>query len=226
MIKTELNPECGKRLKQCLEESFVTQADLAETCGFTQQYISNIVTGKKPMTIKAASLFSDALGIRQEYLLCKDDDKRNDDHEKTQLLCSSQVGLAYLWLLNAFNIRATGLVIILDNGDIVPLHCPDHLNMKLDINEEDLYEVAYDQLIDLTHEIDSIKVCCDVSEKTVFLSISEFRHLVEDINDYIRFKCYDFLQSRDIFNDASLSYGNWFDSNVILQLIRLEQESR
>ena len=225
MIKAELNPECGKRLKQCLEESFITQADLAETCGFTQQYISNIVTGKKPMTIKAASLFSDALGIRQEYLLCKDDDKRNDDYEKTQLLCSSQVGLAYLWLLNACNIRAVGLVIILDNGVIVPLHCPDYLNMKLDIDEEDLYEVAHNQLIDHPHGIDSIKVCCDVSKKAVFLSVSEFRHLVKDINDYIRFKCYDFLQSRDIFNEEVLSYGDWFDSNVILQLMRREREA-
>ena len=58
MIKAELNPECGKRLKQCLEESFITQADLAETCGFTQQYISNIVTGKKPMTFRNSARIS------------------------------------------------------------------------------------------------------------------------------------------------------------------------
>lgn len=66
MIKSELNPECGKRLKQCLEEISMTQSDLADLSGFTQQYISNIVVGKKPMTVKAAKEFASVLNVREE----------------------------------------------------------------------------------------------------------------------------------------------------------------
>ena len=47
MIKSELNTECGKRLKECLQEFPMTQNRLAELTGYSQQYISNIVVGKK-----------------------------------------------------------------------------------------------------------------------------------------------------------------------------------
>ena len=66
MIKTELNKECGIRLKECLSEFPMTQNELASLTGYTQQYISNIIVGKKPMTIKAAKMFSEHLNIREE----------------------------------------------------------------------------------------------------------------------------------------------------------------
>lgn len=65
----------GERLKQCIIDANMTQAELASASGFTQQYISNIVVGKKPMTVKAASVFSKLLDVRQEYLLSEDDYK-------------------------------------------------------------------------------------------------------------------------------------------------------
>lgn len=75
MIKSELNTECGKRLKECLQEFPMTQNRLAELTGYSQQYISNIVVGKKPMTVKAAKLFAEHLHVREEYLLDEDDKK-------------------------------------------------------------------------------------------------------------------------------------------------------
>lgn len=68
-------PNSGERLKQCIMDANMTQAELASASGFTQQYISNIVVGKKPMTVKAASVFSKLLDVRQEYLLLEDDYK-------------------------------------------------------------------------------------------------------------------------------------------------------
>lgn len=65
----------GERLKQCIIDANMTQVELASASGFTQQYVSNIVVGKKPMTVKAASVFSKLLGVRQEYLLLEDDYK-------------------------------------------------------------------------------------------------------------------------------------------------------
>lgn len=73
--KSKINPECGRRLKEVLKEKRVTQLALAEQCGYTQVYISNIVKGKRPMTYEASKHFAKALKVRQEYLLCKDDYK-------------------------------------------------------------------------------------------------------------------------------------------------------
>lgn len=79
MIKSKLNSKCGIRLKTCLEEYPMSQNELSSLTGYTQQYISNIVVGKKPMTAKAAKLFSEQLGVRQEYLLCEDNLKASKD---------------------------------------------------------------------------------------------------------------------------------------------------
>lgn len=79
MIKTELNLECGKRLKECLSDFPMTQNKLASLTGYTQQYISNIIVGKKPMTIKAAKLFSEYLNIQEEYLLCESNYKTKQE---------------------------------------------------------------------------------------------------------------------------------------------------
>ena len=37
MEKSRLNPECGKRLKQCIKDANLTQAELASASGFTAQ---------------------------------------------------------------------------------------------------------------------------------------------------------------------------------------------
>ena len=84
MIKSELNVECGKRLKKCLADFPMTQNELSKLTGYTQQYISNIIVGKKPMTVKAASLFSKYLNIRHEFLLCEDNDRTTEDVKKSE----------------------------------------------------------------------------------------------------------------------------------------------
>ena len=61
MIKKNLNPECGIRLKQCLLKSRITQKELAERSGYTQQYVSTIVLGKKNLSLEAARKFSKIL---------------------------------------------------------------------------------------------------------------------------------------------------------------------
>ena len=89
MIKSELNLYCVERLKKCLEDFPMSQNELARLTGYTQQYISNIVVGKKPMTVKAASLFAKALNVRQDFLLCESDNKNDADIEKNhRTLCS------------------------------------------------------------------------------------------------------------------------------------------
>ncbi len=73
MIKKELNPECGNRLKECMKDIRMTQKELAEKSSYSAQYISYIITGKKNLSQDSAEAFAAILGVRKEYLLCKDD---------------------------------------------------------------------------------------------------------------------------------------------------------
>lgn len=75
MTKENLNHETGKRLKECLKNNHITQSDLAQKSGYTPQYISYIVTGRKKLSTDAAIAFAKILNIRPEYLLCHDDFK-------------------------------------------------------------------------------------------------------------------------------------------------------
>lgn len=67
-----LKQEYGKRLKECITAVKMTQSQVAKESGFTQQYISNIIRGLKPMTVTAARTLSKVLNVREEYLLCED----------------------------------------------------------------------------------------------------------------------------------------------------------
>ena len=68
-----LDNECGMRLRKCIEEKKMTQRELAAESNFSPQYISNIISGQKPMTVTAAKQFSKILGVRESYLLCESD---------------------------------------------------------------------------------------------------------------------------------------------------------
>lgn len=89
-----INPQMGKRLTEWLDDVNITQTELAERTGYTQQYISSIVTGKKNMSVEFARLVSerikkpfyniygDEIGtdqVRPQWLLCLDDNKTNED---------------------------------------------------------------------------------------------------------------------------------------------------
>lgn len=65
----------GLRLKKCCEEKGMTQKKLANLSGYTPQYISNLVSGKRKMSVECARNLSKHLNVREDYLLCKDDDK-------------------------------------------------------------------------------------------------------------------------------------------------------
>lgn len=91
--KHEINPECGKRLKQWLEFAGISAQTLCKAINYTPQYMSDIVTGKKRLTPELAGIIARipthyidsqtgkriAINIppekrvRSEWLLCIDD---------------------------------------------------------------------------------------------------------------------------------------------------------
>ena len=89
--KRILNNESAQRLSDWLKEIGMTQTDLSKLIHFSQQYISNVMNGKRPMSLEFAQRVSNAtaqgksqrydidLKIRAQYLLCMDDIKTTED---------------------------------------------------------------------------------------------------------------------------------------------------
>ena len=110
--KRILNTESSQRLSDWLKKIDMSQSDLAEAIGYTQQYVSNIMTGKRPMTLDFAQLVSEntsqgqsrkyniELRIRPQYLLCMDDIKTTEDFESQYIRRSQAVNDATLTILD------------------------------------------------------------------------------------------------------------------------------
>lgn len=86
----DLNPEMGKRLSTWLDEVKMKQFELANLVGYTQQYISKVITGKQNMSVDLAHVISekvpkpifntsgDTIGVERvlpQWLLCLTDIK-------------------------------------------------------------------------------------------------------------------------------------------------------
>lgn len=79
MTNKKLNPKHGIRLNECINLAGITQKKLAEQSGYTPQYISYIVTGKKNMSLESARIFAKILKVDEDYLLCKSDHRTFND---------------------------------------------------------------------------------------------------------------------------------------------------
>jgi len=110
--KRILNNESSQRLSDWLSEIDMNQTELADLIGYTQQYVSNIITGKRSMSLDFANLVSEKtaqgkshrydidLKIRPQYLLCLDDIKTTEDYYSIQFQRLDSVNDACLTLLN------------------------------------------------------------------------------------------------------------------------------
>ena len=71
-----------KRLKEVIKEKGWTQKKIAEESGYTQQYISNLLKGIRPIGDDCANAIGKVLGINPEYILGKSDFKSTEDYWK------------------------------------------------------------------------------------------------------------------------------------------------
>lgn len=133
----EINKECGNRLRECFEESdFKTQQELAESAGFSSVYINNIMTGKKPMTITAAKILSEKLGVLENYLLCKTNSKTDEERGKIieDAITDMETCISAFAKYNGLDIEEC--LFVTDKGDFVPakrkfLACPRYTKEDL-----------------------------------------------------------------------------------------------
>lgn len=74
--KEKINPERGKRLKRLLKEENLSQGKLSEKIHISQQYISQVVTGKAPLTdhiaYDTAKLFPEK-NLLYKWLICEEE---------------------------------------------------------------------------------------------------------------------------------------------------------
>lgn len=99
--KVKINPECAKRLKQWLEDTNVTQTELSQRTHYTQQYISNIIRGKKAMTVDFAK------AVENSFLLCDSPEEGLND---TGFFSRARVlNVRFQWLMCFDDFKTHGL---------------------------------------------------------------------------------------------------------------------
>lgn len=77
----KMNIKIGEKLKKIRQERGLTQKELAEQMGYTQQYISMSEKGKIS-TIPALLEFCDFYNINLDYFDVRDDEKEQKENKK------------------------------------------------------------------------------------------------------------------------------------------------
>lgn len=66
----DIYKEIGKRIKQHREKNRMTQANLAELTGFTEQHISNVERANTKLSVDALIKIIEALDVSADEILC------------------------------------------------------------------------------------------------------------------------------------------------------------
>ena len=90
-----------ERLNALFKSTGWTQKKFASECGYTQQYIGDLLKGKKPVQESCAISISKCLGVRVEYLLCEDDFKTERERVLKTMITYGEQGVKFEELLTA-----------------------------------------------------------------------------------------------------------------------------
>lgn len=71
------NQKRGSRLKECRESRHLTQEELAKKVDFSSNYVRMLERGERAIDWDKAILFSKALNISPDYIMCVDTDVNN-----------------------------------------------------------------------------------------------------------------------------------------------------
>lgn len=167
MNEEKVNSICGIRLKECLKEKNMTQKELANLTLYTSQYISNIITGKKPMSVKSAYQFAEILGVRAEYLLNKSNHKTIAEKNNTLLNFCIECAGGFFSVLAFNGIFISQEIITYKDGNIHYNKPDDKLFMFLIMNNSlpsitensTILKIEYDIRFDLkTYRVDHTRI--------------------------------------------------------------------
>ncbi len=77
----DMRKQVGRNLARLRREKKFTQERLAEVCGVTQQYVSDIERGQRNPTIVSIYHLAIALGVSHVDLVMPDDEARREDEK-------------------------------------------------------------------------------------------------------------------------------------------------
>lgn len=156
LLENGLNKKPSERLKTLLKEHKMKNSELADATGYTHVYISNLVTGNKPMSSEAARCISDVFHIPPEYLLGESDCKTFYEQyiEETQMTSSmSDVMCAYFSTCGLNITKTFAITPDQHTYTLIPprIHFP-HLdgkrNIKIEEKDEEITAVLQEIEID------------------------------------------------------------------------------
>lgn len=205
----DLNKKCGNRLKECLEEAGITQKELASLTGYTQQYISNIATGKKPMTIASSVLFAKHLNVSKEYLRCESDFRECEQELDFAGYLSNVKIVTLMRLLNLFGYKIKFELShesLKEPVDISDLSALD--DSKLNHNDG---IIAYYRDIPITFQNVKVKINSDS------VDLSLFMHFIQDIPEYIRYSIDNLISLQLRFDTQAMpNYEDQQDGRALI----------
>lgn len=188
MIKKELNPEHGKRLNECLNDKKMSQKELAKKSGYTNQYISYIVTGKKNMSMESAEIFANILEVRKEYLLCKDSYKTVEHKRKAFFENLDEINNIVLSLIKLYGgISVINSIVETEDGEkyrsegLAKIIAPENLLVGYKLESCGIPKTV--KHIKLRVELNGIQK--EIPNDMLY-------YLQKDISEYIEFKCNKF----------------------------------
>lgn len=85
MEKNDFNREIGGRIRQIREYSHFTREALAEKADISVQFLADIETGRKSMTVKTLKNLADGLSVSCDYILYGNTSVREKSSEETPL---------------------------------------------------------------------------------------------------------------------------------------------
>lgn len=216
--KTEINPECGKRVAEWIEFAGITQKRLAKDLAYTPQQISRIVQGKSRLTEEVArkivGLYKpDSVldQFRYEYLMCYDDVRTEAERVKDTIQARTDMRqhIINAWESRGYKATYTRFLCLFNGDRVVFSYGPDvtpewAYNYEQENGNTNIPKgIPYKQLIDKAssdglHFAYEYKVgMCVPGIGTHYCTQSEYTDIINEIAQFIDFK----FQS--LFNHAA-----------------------
>lgn len=193
MIKKELNPEQGNRLRECLKDKRMTQKELSEKSGYTPQHINNIIGGTRNMSQESAEIFANILEVSKEYLLCRNNYKTAKEREDFFLHVSGNYDKMIIDLLLALGINIDKMLIEANKhpkGGVVT----DEI--KLLFTDDDVIKSVKNLPIDFKMEsmdVNGLWIIASINGEKKIIPRNLIYTLQKDIMDYAEFKYNKFV---------------------------------
>lgn len=190
-----LNKIRGNRLKRCRELRKLTQAQLADTVGFTDKYINMLENGNRPIDWNKANTFSKVLDVSAEYLMGQTD-VVSCSYNSAAIISDSFTARDHLFLKS---LEATGHSIVFK---VVNFHDTDRSlhNISLSmISEFSLSDIhcTYTDVAGIKHE----SIIKEVELNAHTISFAHFVFLINRLYDYTD---YTLNSIQDFYSDLSV----------------------